>query len=163
MKKVNMCLLLILSIILISGCGDESILDKVQKEGNEKILNCTRTTTKQDNLKASFKYTIYYDGDYVTKAVAIEKVKSDDKDILKEYKEAYENVFSSYKDIDYYDNEVKQEGNTVSTTTVVDYRKVDVNKIIEIEGKEDNIFDDDLKVKKDTLVSFYKKYGITCK
>ena len=109
------------------------------------------------------KYSIYYDGDYVTKTVSIEKVTSKNKDILKQYKEAYEKVFSNYKDIDYYENEVEQKGNTVSSVTVVDYKKVDVNKIIEIEGKEDNIFDEDGKVKKDTLVSFYKKYGVVCK
>ena len=139
MKKFSICLLLVLSVILLSGCGRESILDKVEKEDNEKVLKCTRKTTEQDNLTTSFKYSIYYAGEYVTKTVAIEKVTSEDDDILKTYKEAYEKVFSNYKDIDYYDNEVKKEGNTVSTTTVVDYRKVDVNKIIEIEGKEDNI------------------------
>ena len=163
MKKVTICLLFIFSIILVSGCGSENILDKVKKEDNEKVLKCTRKVSSEENITTDIKYSIYYDGDYVTKTVAIEKITSDDEEILKTYKEAFEKVFSSYKNIDYYDNEVKQKGNTVSTTTVVDYRKVDVNKIIEIEGKEDNIFDDDLKVKKDTLVSFYKKYGITCK
>ena len=49
--------------------------------------------------------------------------------------------FSYYKDIDYYDNKVEQNGNTVSSTTVVDYKKVDINKIIEIEGKDDKIVD----------------------
>lgn len=162
MKKIGISILLVFTIILISGCGKETIEDKMKKEDNEKILKCTRNVTSQENMTTSFSYKIYYDGDYVTKTVAIEKVTSDDKEVLKTYKEAYEKVFSTYKNIEYYDNEVKQKGNTVSSTTVVNYQKVDVNKIIEIEGKEDNIFEEDLKVKKDTLVSFYKKYGITC-
>lgn len=163
MKKLITSILLVFTIILISGCGKESLEDKIKREKNEKVLKCTRSVTKEEDFTTGFVYSIYYDGDYVTKTVAIEKVTSDDEEILKTYKEAYEKVFSNYKNIDYYDNEVKQKGNTVTSTTVVNYKKVDVNKIIEIEGKEDNIFDDDLKVKKDTLVKFYKKYGITCK
>ena len=163
MKKIISSLFLIFTIVLISGCGKEKLEEKVEKEDNEEVLHCTRTVTAQEDISTDIKYSIYYDGDYVTKTVSIEKVTSKNKDILKQYKEAYEKVFSNYKDIDYYENEVEQKGNTVSSVTVVDYKKVDVNKIIEIEGKEDNIFDEDGKVKKDTLVSFYKKYGVVCK
>ena len=163
MKKICISLFLIVTIILITGCGKESLEEKMEKEDNEEVLHCTRNVTAQDNITTDIKYSIYYDGDYVTKTVSIEKVTSSDKNILKTYKEAYEKVFSNYKGIDYYDNKVEQKGNTVSSITVVNYKKVDVDKIIEIEGKEDNIFDDDGKVKKDTLVSFYKKYGVTCK
>ena len=159
MKKFSISLFLIMILVLCSSCGKEEII----KEESENVLHCTRNVTAQDNMTTDIKYSIYYDGDYVTKTVAIEKVTSNDNNILKKYKEAYEKVFSNYKDIDYYDNKVEQNGNTVSSTTVVDYKKVDVNKIIEIEGKADNIFEEDGKVKKDTLVSFYKKYGITCK
>lgn len=163
MKKNILSLFLIFAIVLISGCDKAKLEEKVEKEDNEEVLHCKRTVTEQEDISTDIKYSIYYDGDYVTKTVSIEKVTSKNKDTLKQYKEAYENVFSNYKDIDYYENEVEQKGNTVSSVTVVDYRKVDVDKIIEIEGKEDNIFEDDGKVKKDTLVSFYKKYGITCK
>ncbi len=163
MKKISISLFLIFTIILISGCGKETIEDKMKQEDNEKVLHCVRNVTTQDNIDADIKYSIYYDGDYVTKTVSIEKVTSKDKDILNQYKEAYEKVFSSYKGIDYYDNKVEKNGNTVSSITVINYQKVDTNKIIEIEGKEDNIFEEDGKVKKDTLVNFYKKYGITCK
>ncbi len=158
MKRISISLILIFSIILFSGCNKDN-----STEDSDKVLHCTRNVVAQDNMTTDIKYSIYYNGDYVTKTVSIEKVTSKDKNVLNKFKESYENVFLNYKNIDYYDNKVEINGNTVSTTTVVDYRKVDVNKIIEIEGKEDNIFDDDGKVKKDTLVSFYKKYGITCK
>ena len=163
MKKL-LIFVCLLSIAICSGCESETSLEKsVTKEKGEKVLKCTRKVSNEDNFTADIRYNIYYKGDYVTKTVSIEKVTSDDKDTLKSYKDAYENVFKNYKDIDYYDNKVEQNGNTVSSVTVINYNKVDVNKIIELEGKEDNIFDDDLKVKKDTLVSFYKKYGVVCK
>ena len=38
------------------------------------------------------------------------------------------------------------------------------NCLIEMKRQvANNIFDEDGKVRKDTLVSFYKKYGVTCK
>ena len=37
-----------------------------------------------------------------------------------------------------------------------------INKIIAIEGSDDNIFESDGKVKKETLTTLYKKYGTTC-
>ena len=159
MKKFSISLFLIMILVLCSSCGKEKII----KEESENVLHCTRNITAQDNITTDIKYSIYYDGDYVTKTVSIEKVTSKDKEVLKTYKEAYEKVFSNYKGIDYYDNKVEQYGNTVSSTTIVNYQKVDTNKIIEIEGKDDNIFEDDGRVKKDTLVGFYKKYGVTCK
>ncbi len=163
MKKISISLLIIFVIVFTAGCGKDSFEEKMKKKDNEKVLHCTRKVSNEENFNANIKYSIYYDGDYVTKTVSIEKVTSNDEETLKQYKEAYERVFSNYKDIDYYDNKVEQNGSTVSSITVVDYTKVDVNKIIEIEGKEDNIFDEDGKVRKDTLVSFYKKYGVTCK
>ena len=159
MKKIGISLFLIMILILCSSCGKDETIE--EKNGN--VLHCTRKVTAQDNMTTDIKYSIYYDGEYVTKTVAIEKITSDDKELLQQYKEAYEKVFSNYKNIDYYENKVEKNGNTVSSTTVVDYQKVDVNKIIEIEGSDDNIFEEDGRVKKDKLVIFYKKYGVTCK
>ena len=57
---------------------------------------------------------------------------------------------------------VSTTSNSVISTTVIDYNKVDINKIIAIEGSDDNIFESDGKVKKETLTTLYKKYGTTC-
>ena len=159
-KLVKLSSVLLIVLLICSGCSEEDT--KLNKKENESVLNCTRETASQNNLKTSLKYSIYYDGDYVTRTVSIEKVISDDNNVLEEYKKAYENVFSTYKDIAYYDNKVERDGNTVTSTTVINYEKVDTKRILEIEGEEGNVFESDGKVKKDTLVSLYKKYGAKC-
>lgn len=160
-KKISRFIILILIISFICvGCSDDT-KNKTAKT-DENVLHCKRKATTTDGASTSLTYSIYYDGDYVTKTVSVEKVTSDDDAILKKYKAAYENVFSPYKNIDYYDNKVTTTSNSVISTTVIDYNKVDINKIIAIEGSDDNIFESDGKVKKETLTTLYKKYGTTC-
>ena len=161
-KKVNI-LLLILCLICLTAC--ESKQQKAKKSvssTDSNVLHCTRKAQATD-AKTELNYSIYYNGDYVVKTVSVEKITSDDKDVLNKYKEAYEKVFAPYKNIDYYDNTVSLTGNNVISTTVIDYEKVDTSKILAIEGEEGNIFESDGKIKKDTLVTMYKKYGTTCK
>ena len=102
-KKIPRFIILILIISFICvGCSDDT-KNKTAKT-DENVLHCKRKATTTDGASTSLTYSIYYDGDYVTKTVSVEKVTSDDDAILKKYQTAYENVFSPYKNIDYYDN-----------------------------------------------------------
>ena len=91
-----------------------------------------------------------------------EVVKSKDKTILTEYKNAYEKVYSAYKNIKYYENSIEEANNRVTSTTYINYGKVDMDKIIEIEGTENNVKISDGKIKIDDWKSFAKKYGTMC-
>ena len=71
-------------------------------------------------------------------------------------------MFKKYKNIKYYDNTVTKKDNTITSTTIINYDKVDSKKIIEIEGEDGNIFTDNGKVKLDNLLKVYKKYGSSC-
>ena len=154
-NKKNIMLLLIFGLVLlVGGCDDVDNYD---------VVTCTRTATLSDsNTTADLEYKIYYEGDYVKKTVSVEKITSSDKSILNKYKSSYESVFSKYKNIKYYDNVVKLNKNTVTSTTKIDYTKVDTDKILEIEGDNGNIYTKDGKVKLDTLIKTYKKYGSKC-
>ena len=158
-KVISILSLAIVLTLICTGCEEEK---KVAKESNYNVLHCTRKSTTQDNLTTSLKYSIYYDNLYVTKTVSVEKVTSSSDDLLEKYKTAYENVFANYKGIPYYNNTVEKVGDTVTSTTIIDYEHLDYKKILEIEGEDGNIFESDGKVKKKTLVSLYKKYGAKC-
>ena len=162
MKKIISLFLVIICLFIITGCEEKENIVEVTKEKDESTLKCSRTAVGMDNASASLNYTIYYKGDYVTKTVSIEKVISDDSNVLDTYQESYEKIFVPYKNIDYYDNKVDRTSDSVTCITVINYEKVDVSKILAIEGEEGNIYDEDGKVKKDTLVSFYKKYEAKC-
>ncbi len=164
MKKiVSILLVVILAFFFVTGCDDDAKEDvQVKASKGESTLKCSRTAAGMNNATASLNYTIYYKGDYVTKTVSIERVESDDSSVLDQYEESYNKIFIPYKDIDYYDNNVDRTSNSVTSTTVINYEKVDTKKILEIEGENGNIYEEDGKVKKDTLVSFFKKYGAKC-
>lgn len=163
-KVISLVLVIFIITLTCVGCSKELATNKkTTSTENTNVLHCTRNATASDNTETSLKYSIYYDGDYVTKTVSVEKVTSSDESILTSYKESYERVFEPYKNIDYYENTVSKTNDSVITTTVINYEKVDVSKIIAIEGEDDNIFESNGKVKKDNLVSLFKKYGATCK
>lgn len=164
MKKIISLSFILLLVVLVTGCDDSSSNSGVQvkKAEDESTLKCTRIAAGVNDATASLNYTIYYKGDYVTKTVSIERVESDNSSVLDQYEEAYTKIFQNYKNIAYYDNTVDRESNSVTSTTVINYEKVDTSKILAIEGEDGNIYDEDGKVRKDTLVSFYKKYGATC-
>ena len=162
MKKIISLFLVIISLFIITGCEENDTEIEVTKEKDESTLKCTRTASGMNDATASLNYTIYYRGDYVTKTVSVEKVTSDDSSVLDTYQQSYEKIFVPYKDIDYYENKVDRTSTSVTSITVINYEKVDVSKILAIEGEDGNIYDEDGKVKKDTLVSFYKKYGAKC-
>ncbi|MBP3841886.1 MAG: DUF1307 domain-containing protein [Bacilli bacterium] len=163
MKKIISLCFVILFIFLLTGCeAEKNGAKKVKQEKGEEVIKCTRTAAGMNNATASLNYTIYYKGDYVTKSVSIERVKSSDSSVLDQYESAYKKVFQNYKDIDYYDNTVDRTSDTVTSTTVINYEKVDTSKILELEGENANVYEEDGKVKKDTLVSFFKKYGAKC-
>lgn len=130
---------------------------------NYEMITCNKKANLSDSsTTADLEYKIYYDKDYVMKTISTEKITSNNEEVLKEYETSYKDVFKKYKDIKYYDNTVTRKENTVTSTTIINYAKVDSKKIIKIEGKDGNIFTDNGKVKLDTLLKLYKKYGSSC-
>lgn len=153
-KKFVFIGILLLSICFLGGCDDTS---------NYSLITCTKNASfADDDVTADLKYEIYYEGDYVKKTISTEMITSEDQNILKEYQTSYQNVFSKYQDIQYYDNTVTLKDHTVTSKTVIDYTKVNTDKIVEIEGDKGNIFTDKGKVKLETLLDLYKEYGAQC-
>lgn len=148
-KKCKIVLLIIIAIFTVTGCGSK-----------EKVINCKRNATATD-IKANLKYKVYYKGKYVTKISSTEKISSDKKEKLDEYENAYKSIFKAYDGLKYYDNKVIRDKNSVTSKTIINYEKIDTNKLIEIEGEEDNVIKNG-KVKLTTWMSFAKKLGTTC-
>ncbi|MBQ9181101.1 MAG: DUF1307 domain-containing protein [Bacilli bacterium] len=145
MKKF-LCLFLIL---FISGCGNKS-----------GVMECTRTTN-QSNLSMDLKYTVSYEGKYVTKVSSVEKVTTEDEFVLDAYKKQLETILSSYKDIKYYDTDIKTDKNTITSTINIDYKKIDTDALIDIDSANATLIKDG-KVRVSDLESMYNSLGITC-
>lgn len=154
MKYFSRIIIFLVILCILVGCDNTN---------NYKMITCTKKANLSDsNTTADLEYKIYYEDDYVMKTISTEKITSSDTKILQEYEDSYKDVFKKYKDIKYYDNTVTKKENTVTSTTIINYAKIDSKKIIEIEGEEGNIFTDNGKVKLDNLLKVYKKYGSSC-
>ena len=150
MKKILILVFFVSLCFLVTGCRND----------NYQVKTCTRNVEAGENMKTDFSYKIYYKGKYVMLFESTEEIEAED-DILNKYKDAYEKVYEEYKGIDYYDHKLTLEDGKLTSKVNIDYRKVDLDKIIELEGNERNIYKDGKVVLK-KLLSFYKKAGIQC-
>ena len=163
MKKISIIICLLL-VVILCGC------DKDKKEViiNNKTINtssmehkhCTREATAT-GAEVKLEYDIYYTGDVLNLLISKEKIISSSEDILNTYEEAYKNIHSNYTGLEYYDTSVDRGDTTVLSTISINYDKVDIDKLIEIEGEEDNVFENKIpKVSK--WLDLSKKFGTTC-
>ena len=149
MKKILVIMFLIGLCFSVTGCRN-----------NYKVKTCTRNVEAGENMKTDFTYKIYYKDKYVMLFESTEEIEAAD-DVLNKYKTAYEKVYEEYKGINYYDHKLTLEDGKLISKINIDYRKVDLDKIIELEGNKYNIYKDGKVVLK-KLLSFYKKAGIQC-
>lgn len=165
MNRKNLLLIPIL-FLLVVGCSSnkEINLDKKYNTKNLDYITCTRNTETTDSSSVKININVYYNEDkYIEILKSKEVVTSDNSDVLKQYKEAYEKVYSVYDDLKYYDNKVTYKNNTVTSTTYINYGKIDMDRLMEIEGSDDNVKVTDGKIKLNDWKTFARKYGTECK
>ncbi len=165
-KKSSLIILGISLLFIITGC--DSSKDNSSVKYSTVGLNhveCTRDAyVDDDTTDVDINIDIYYDNnDYIKVLKSVEKITSTDGKLLSQYEESYKKIYDAYKDIKYYDNEVERTETSVTSTTTINYGKVDMDKVLEIEGEEDNVKVVDGKIKLSDWKSFAKKYGTTCK
>ena len=154
MMKILRSSIVLVMVLLLAGCGSNS---SVSSDG---VKKCTRTGTVT-NGSTEMNYEVYYKGEYVILLHSTEKIISDSSSVLDTYEEAYKNIFKQYEGLEYYDNKITRSSNSVTNEITINYEKIDMGKLLDIEGEEDNVIENG-KVKLDTWLSFAKKYGVTC-
>ena len=151
MKKyfviVSMALLL-----LVTGCGNTK----------EETMTCTRTGN-MSGVEMDFTYNIYYQGDIVNKVQTTEIITSDDEETLKTYEDGITSLYSNFDNIDHYNYDVVIEGNTLTSTTDINYKQMDMDKLLEIDSSIGSLLNSDNQVVLDKVVEAYEATGATCK
>lgn len=151
MKKKILWSVLLVAILLVTGCGSES----------SKTMTCTRTATVSSGVNMDLKYQVTYKGDFVQLVETEEKITSENQTHLETYKTTVENLYAPYKDIEHYNYDVKINGNTLTSTTKIDYEKIDTAKLIEIDSANETLIKDG-KIKLADIKSVYEGIGATC-
>ncbi len=189
-KQIAKLLIILILMVSVVGCGSEEkketltsqsttsnqeqepitnleSYDKGYLEVSEEdskgleVKECTRSATGENNVEVKLNYTLYYQGEYLKILHSKEEIITDDQDVLDEYQTAYINIYKNYEDLDYYTTSVVRENNSVTNDTVINYDKLDTDKLLEIEGEEDNIIKDG-KVKVSDWLEFAEKFGTKC-
>lgn len=153
MKKVYLFILFFL-LVFVCGCDNSSNSNMLHKK-------CTRSATATKGTEVSLNYDIYYTGDVINKLISMEKVTTSNSSQLDIYEDAYKNIHVNYDGLDYYDTKVVRDENSVTSSIIINYDKVDIKKLLEIEGEEDNIIENG-KAKLDKWLDLAKKFGTKC-
>lgn len=175
MKKISSILLIIvLSLIIVTGCEDKSNSQTNNSSNNKVISNgetvntgtmkhkvCTRNATAGTNTETKFQYDVYYTGENLNILISHEELITKNQDILKEYEDAYKKIATYYEGLEYYEQVVTKTSNSVTNKTTINYDKIDIQKLLDIEGEEDNIIKNG-KAKVDLYLALLKKFGGTC-
>lgn len=171
-KKISSILfILVITVCIVTGCDtnkdkekDADTSSKVKSvddlEKKSGVLECKRDATVEGG-SGTFNYTITYNGEDITYINSIEKIESDDPSVLKQYEESYNTIDEYYVGIDHYYAKVDTTSNSVTHIIKIDYEKIDIQKLIDLEGEEDNIFENN-KAKLSKYFTLAKKLGITC-
>ena len=158
---------LVFCLLLVVGCESNSNKESIDNKYDltkYDHLTCTRNAvTDAEDTDIKINYDLYSDDDgYLQILKSKEEITSSNSEVLNQYEEAYKNIYKAYEDIEYYDNKVLRTDNKVTSTTVINYGKIDMDKIMDIEGEEDNVKVENGKIKLSDWKSFAKKYGTDC-
>ncbi len=169
-KKISSLLLIfVLLVAFVTGCESKekeeteksSKVEKVEDLSNKKgTLHCVRNATVEGG-SGKFNYYVDYNGDVITYIDSEDSVTIEDEAKRKEYEDSFRTLDSYYTGIDYYYAKVIVEGNTVTHRVKIDYEKVDISKLIALEGEEDNIYENNIP-KLNKYLELGKKVGVTC-
>lgn len=173
MKKISI-LILLSSLLLITGCEDkekEPVISGGEEVDTSKMIHehCTRAASGGTGVDVSLNYDIYYTGDDLNLLKSEEKVTSSNNETLTTYEEAYNKIKTSYEGLDYYDQEVIRGDTSVTNSITINYDKIDMDKLVAIEGSTIDISGDTFEIYKDGKASasvwkkMAKKVGTTCK
>ncbi len=171
-NKLLSVLIILFILISITGCSnnkneDFDFVDGIDtskyKTTGLKSINCSTDTDTSDGVDIDIKMKVYYDKDgYLSILTRNESVTSADKNVIKEYADAYKKLYSSYENLDYYDNVIKQTGDNVTSITYINYSKINMEELLKIENIEDYLTITNGKIKLSDWKEFAEKYGTKC-
>lgn len=133
-------------------------------DNSNETMFCTLSKTNfmsWTSLESTYK--INYNGEYVNSVDTVEIVNSDDEQVIEYYKDAVEELYKPYKNLKYYDYDIKATKDTLTSKVTINYEKIDMDKFVEINPEGAAFFVKDNKISLEKLVEYYEMIGATCK
>ena len=150
-KKIILSLVLSIIVLGCTGCNPET-----------GTMTCTMSSYPTEGITLRSTYKAQYKNNSVTELETVEQVIAEDEDNLETYKDRIDELYNGYQELDHYENKTTIEDNTLTSTTTIDYSKVDTDKLIEIDSGNAKLIKDG-KVNIDDLQDMYRQNGCNCK
>lgn len=155
MKKYVKVILVASILVVLTGCESDK----------EEIINhCTLNSNNTTNgYKLASEYDVYSVDGEVNKVVTKEVVTSESQEILDYFETYLEQTYKAQNET--YGgttNKVINENGTVTSTTTIDYNKMDLNKYVEENTALSSYVNDNNKLKTDGIISIYESMGAVC-
>ena len=173
-KKVRVIFILIIICLLVSACvakrdslanGDATTKVTIVEEDFNKngsgSLKCVTEAVASEEIDVDLNYNIDYKHGNILKLQSTSKITSLDSDVLDGYYQAYQGISQNYEDLKHYDTSLIRDSNSVTYVAVIDYDKIDTDKLLAIEGEEDNVIVNG-KAKLSLWLELAEKFGTTC-
>lgn len=164
MKKILKSLAAMSFIILLVGCGKQSL--NPIPTSDTPIKTCTLKnsgTLYGSSYSMDNEYKIYGSNGLVSNVSTIETVTSDNENVLNYFKGT---VDTQYKTINNtyggYKYDFKIDGNTLTITTNIDYNKMDLKKYVADNAAMKNYVNKNNQFTVEGTTSIYKAMGATC-
>lgn len=129
-------------------------------DGDAKTMKCHASKT-QSGAEFDLSYFADYEGSYVTNIRSNERITSDDSTALEMYKKSIEQNYAPFDEVEYYNYSVKIDGDTLISTTDIDYSKIDTNKVIAIDPSSSSLIKNG-KININNLKKAYESIGAIC-
>lgn len=155
MKKYAKVMLVASILLGLTGCGSDK----------EEIVNhCTlNSNNTASGYQLTSEYDVYSVDGEVSKVVTKEVITSETQEVL-DYFETYLKQTYAAQNETYSGttNEVTNENGTVTSTTTIDYNKMDLDKYLEENTALSSYVNDNNKLKTDGVISIYESMGAVC-
>ena len=118
--------------------------------------------SKTDVMNMKSIYIVKFKEKVVENLTTKETMQLNDDASLETSKTSFELLYSKYYGLNYYDNKVVLENKKLISTTNINYKKIDKDKLISIDSNNKNLFTND-NVRLTTLKKIYENNGAKCK
>ena len=178
MRKITrlskLFLVLLVLLFLVCGCSNQEDVDDLDDDVSKKAivdedfdregsgtLKCVTAAYAEDGVDVDLSYVVTYKNGNILRLKSKSVIISSNQESLDKYEDAYKNISVGYKGLKYYEAEVLRESDKVTYNTSIDYSNIDIDKLLDIEGEEDNIIKKG-KAKLSLWLDLAEKIGTTC-
>jgi len=164
-RRIISSIIILVLCLLITGCNNKEniVISNGQKVNTSKMKHkiCKGEGTIDSSSQANMLFDVYYKENEIYLLKSTQQIISSKTETLDLYEESFKGIREHYIGLEYYDTEIKKNETSVEYIQTINYEKIDIDKLLSIEGENDNIIENG-KAKLDKWLTLSKQFGVKC-